>query len=194
MSENNSSFPLDITASNKNADINLNSSGKGPPIQGENSNEFKNRKSMDRRKGPEENEKSFKRPIDSESSLRTLERTIETRLDYERTLNEQIEPFVILSDALNTLGNKYRLMILLNLKEQEMTFTDLVSKLSVNTNTMNFHLKKLLGHRFIERSNKKYSITETGIIALDVAGLLLGVLENGLNTNFKVSKLKNHKR
>lgn len=83
-----------------------------------------------------------------------------------QVLNDYVEEFTIIADIFSGLSHKTRLSILDILTKQPMTFTELLKKYQLNTNTLTYHLDKLGELGFTSKKGKKYHTTDLGTYAL----------------------------
>ena len=83
--------------------------------------------------------------------------------------------------ACKMLSNANREDILKKLENKEgLRFDDIKSALKLNSNTLSYHVKKLLESKMIRKNQNKYYITEFGRKALELMKGLYALVENCL--------------
>jgi DNA-binding HxlR family transcriptional regulator len=83
---------------------------------------------------------------------------------YEKHNSEFFEKRHALVEALDTLGNHGRLLILDELKRGKKTFDDIRFATKLNPKSITDHLKKLMDQKMILKSKPGYEITDKGRI------------------------------
>lgn len=83
---------------------------------------------------------------------------------YQKHDNTFFEKRHALVEALDTLGNHGRLLILDELKRGKKTFDDIRFATKLNPKSITDHLKKLMNQKMILKSQPGYEITDKGRI------------------------------
>ena len=83
---------------------------------------------------------------------------------YEKHDNSFFEKRHALVEALDTLGNHGRLLILDELKRGKKTFDDIRFATKLNPKSITDHIKKLMNQKMILKSKPGYEITDKGRI------------------------------